>query len=79
MITPASKLMRKLAGNGATIFNDKLVDGRRSYKVWGWKEADYEAAAHEMSCIGVSACVVVSHRYSPRAGKWYMQPRLYVD
>jgi hypothetical protein len=32
-------------GVGSKIFNDRLVDGRRSLKVWGWTYAQYLQAA----------------------------------
>ena len=44
MISESTKIMRQLAGKNATLFNDKLADGRRSYKVWGWNYLDYEKA-----------------------------------
>lgn len=33
------------AGRGwGGMFNDKLADGRRSLKVWGWDDSDYRKA-----------------------------------
>ena len=32
------------AGRGWGMFNDKMADGRRSLKVWGWDDSDYRKA-----------------------------------
>jgi hypothetical protein len=37
----AASAIRTLTGNGSVIFNDRLVDGKRSLKVWGWTYAEY--------------------------------------
>jgi hypothetical protein len=65
MITQTFKVasaIRTISGRGSTIFNDKLVDGRRSLKVWGWMYAEYAQAAdilrqqgHEVSMVQVPA------------------------
>ena len=51
----ASKIIRAvdtLRKNGdSTIFNDKIVYGR-SYKVWGWANADYDAAHTALEAAG---------------------------
>lgn len=31
-----------MTNRGRHVFNDKLIDGRRSVKVWGWEHPDYE-------------------------------------
>lgn len=41
-VTETTRIARKLAGRRTTIFNDKLADGRRSLKVWGWDRFNYE-------------------------------------
>lgn len=58
MATETTRIARELAGPRATIFNDKMVDGRRSLKVWGWKPHDYrecqrllEAAGHKVELV----------------------------
>lgn len=65
MITQTFKVasaIRTLTGKGSVIFNDKLVDGRRSLKVWGWIYAEYAEAAdilrkqgHEVTMVQVPA------------------------
>ena len=47
MASTISKVCRELinqTGEGTIIFNDKMRDGRRSVKVWGWKEPMYQQA-----------------------------------
>jgi len=65
MITQTFKVasaIRTITGKGSVIFNDKLVDGRRSLKVWGWMYAEYAEAAdilrqhgHEVTMVQVPA------------------------
>lgn len=40
MKTKTIQAVRKV-GNANVVFNDKLVGGRRSLKVWGWNESQY--------------------------------------
>ena len=42
------------------IFNDKLKSGKRSLKVWGWTEKDYESCANLLRTMG---CKVEVKRY----------------
>lgn len=77
-ITQTTRIARELAGPRATIFNDRMVDGRRSLKVWGWKLHDYrecqrllEAAGHKVEMIERNA----PQTYFRAAGK---QIRLHV-
>ena len=57
-------ILRKLAGKDATIFNDKLKNGTRSYKVEFfdcnkyWTDTDYLKAAAELQAEGFNAKVV---------------------
>lgn len=44
-------------GHGTTIFNDRLVDGRRSLKVWGWSLGDYYLAKSGLESLGCSVKV----------------------
>lgn len=60
----ATGILRKLAGKDATIFNDKLKNGTRSYKVEFfdinkyWTDTDYLKAADELQAAGFDAKVV---------------------
>lgn len=40
----AAQAVIKETGRGTKIFNDRLADGTRSLKVWGWTEGDYALA-----------------------------------
>lgn len=42
--TLTRKIIKPLLNDSHTVFNDKLADGRRSLKVWGWSEATYDKA-----------------------------------
>lgn len=63
MVSKSTQIMRQLAGKNATIFNDKLADGRRSYKVWGWNYLDYEKAWAYLSQAGFKSEVVYARAY----------------
>jgi hypothetical protein len=58
----AVKVIRALAAqSGVTpdrIFNDRLVDGSRSVKVWGWTHKDYVAALGVLRAAGFRGRVV---------------------
>ncbi len=45
LTTQAANRIINQTGIGHTIFNDKLVDGTRSLKVYGWTETQYLMAA----------------------------------
>jgi hypothetical protein len=47
-----------LTGRGHAVFNDRLADGRRSLKVWGWTEQDYHEAHALLTRAGCRATVV---------------------
>lgn len=78
MILESTKIIRKLAGPRAVIFNDKLVDGTRSYKVWRWGLADYNNALQVLKSSGFSAKLVLFEGYSQHGGRKYIQPRIHV-
>ena len=78
MILESSKIIRKLAGPMSTIFNDRLVDGTRSYKVWGWDLPDYNVALQALKSSGFSAKLVLFQGYSERKQRRYVQARLHV-
>jgi hypothetical protein len=63
MVSKSTQIIRKLAGDKATIFNDKLADGRRSYKVWGWDYLDYEKAWAYLVQGGIKSEVVYARAY----------------
>lgn len=65
-------------GRGHHIFNDRLLNGRRSLKVWGWARPDYEEARLRLEGLGCQVDLVEFGRYSPQAGGRYRQLRLHV-
>ena len=79
MIAQSSKIMRELAGKGATMFNDKLVNGSRSYKVWGWTLRDYDKAWARLLQAGIKSEVVYARAYYDIRGARVVQTiRLHV-
>ncbi len=46
------------SGRGHTVFNDKLTNGERSVKVWGWTGADYAEAASMLREAGCTVKIV---------------------
>lgn len=78
MVLESTKLIRKLAGPNLVIFNDRLIDGTRSYKVWGWGESDYEHAVLALKDAGFDAELITYNGYSARSNRYYFQPRIYV-
>lgn len=83
MITTTTKVAKKIikTGKGRNIFNDKLVDGRRSLKVWGWDTTEYLKAKRKLEKKGcVVEVVSVKHRHNRYGGiGGYVQTRLHVD
>lgn len=74
MITTTTKVAKKIiekTGKGRTIFNDKLVDGRRSLKVWGWGESEYLKAKKKLEKKG---CVVRVITIKRRVPAWSLKP-----
>ena len=60
-ITKTTSLARKHikhTGRGGHLFNDKLADGRRSLKVWGWGEQDYQAFQQVLQAEGLTSTIV---------------------
>ena len=59
--SPAVKYVRlvarKLKGRTASVFNDRLRDGTRSVKVWGWSKANYEDVAIDLRTMGYTVAV----------------------
>jgi hypothetical protein len=64
---------------GHVIFNDRLKDGTRSLKVWGWKEQDYVAAKKLLELFDCKVEMIVEDKYSPRGGCHYTMRRLHVQ
>ena len=78
-ITLTNKVARVVmatTGKGTCIFNDKLVDGTRSLKVWGWTRGEYFQAKQLLEQAGCEAEIVefVAHRW----GGMKKQIRLHV-
>ena len=67
-----------MTGRGFCVFNDKLKDGTRSLKVWGWTDKDYEMARELLTRAGCQVQVVEFEAYSARKGGRYTQRRLHV-
>lgn len=62
MITKTRQVVNAIGKAGA-VFNDKLSDGRRSLKVWGWTYDDYVLAASKLREMGCTVKIVaVQHR-----------------
>ena len=78
-VTETTRTARKLikqSGSGSCLFNDRLADGRRSLKVWGWKPDMYEFCKKELERAGHEVELV-----SFPVTKWnrtVMQHRLHV-
>lgn len=71
----ASLLMSE--GRGTVMFNDRLVDGRRSLKVWGWNQVDYLKAK---SILEQQGCTVeiIKTRCFQTGNRRYKNTRLHV-
>lgn len=66
-------------GRGWMIFNDRLADGTRSLKVWGWQDTDYKTAKAMLELWGCKATLVEKVKYDPRGGRNYTMRRLHVQ
>ena len=75
--TRAMQYVRALAGKDIGIYNDKIKNGR-SFKVWGWTEADYKDAKAAMELAGFTVKVRTSKQWGARGGRHYMVTRLIV-
>lgn len=73
-----TRQVANLIGKGHMIFNDKLADGTRSLKVWGWKEAEYELAKKMLEMAGCQVKFIKANKYSQRGGNYTMR-RLHVQ
>lgn len=77
-VTKTTEIARALAGSGATIFNDKLVDGRRSLKVWRWSKADYERCKKALEDEGLRVEMVSRNVGATWCRPAHVQIRLHV-
>lgn len=74
-----SAVMKIVRGvKAGTYFNDKLKSGVRSIKVWGWKEADYDAAVVALFAAGYTVRKVQFRKWSNRMNEHYTQTRLHI-
>lgn len=73
-----ARVLSASLGRGHTIFNDRLVDGTRSLKVWGWRKEDYEQAQRMLDLWGCTVRLVQRVKYSARGGRDYTMTRLHV-
>lgn len=62
----------------AGVFIDKLKDGRKSLKVWGWTAAQYMQAVDFLLDRGCKVHVVKTHSFSARGGRFEGHLRLHV-
>jgi hypothetical protein len=74
-IVNAVKLIRQ---RGSVVFNDKLKDGRRSVKVWGWSSEDYEYCAETLRHAGLTVKVKSFNQMRSYNSTGYTQYRLIV-
>jgi hypothetical protein len=62
-----AETVKAMTKRGTVIFNDKLCDGTRSLKVWGWTEMEYGRAQAMLSEAGCQVELVrFTKRYSNR-------------
>ena len=81
-VTRTTQLARqhmKKVGKGNMLFNDRLVDGRRSLKVWGWGLPQYESFQRLLKTEGLNSEIISKQRCSPWAKPGDLQHRIHVD
>lgn len=71
--TTIARAVIAITGRGIKVFNDPLVDGRRSLKVWGWQEEDYNLANNLLTSAGCKVTKVKTHK-----SQWKGRTRLHV-
>ena len=76
--TAVAKMVMVAQGRGTVIFNDKLADGTRSLKVWGWTDKEYKEAQKLLKLYGCEVKMVQHHGWSNRGARFYTQTRLHV-
>lgn len=58
---PPARILRSLmvvTGTGTRLFSDKLKNGHRSFKIWGWQGKQYFEAAKIMRHHGYSTVLL---------------------
>ena len=75
----ASAIIRKLAGKRTMIWNDRLRDGRRSFKVWGWGDLAVRAAVTELRLAGFRADYKTHAFKRGPHGSSYIVRRIWVE
>ena len=81
-VTETRRLARqhiKHTGRGSTIFNDRLADGRRSLKVWGWSLANYESFQQVLKGAGFNSEIVCFPKRTFWSNTTKLQYRIHVD
>lgn len=73
-----AKMVVLAQGRGHMIFNDRLADGTRSLKVWGWTLNEYTEAKKLLELYGCKVTMVQKERYINRLGQRRMVTRLHV-
>ena len=58
LTTKVAQVVKATTGRGTVIFNDKLEDGTRSLKVWGWDRGQYFQAKQLLEQAGCEAELV---------------------
>ena len=74
-----ARLLSNATGRGHMIYNDRLADGTRSLKVWGWTGKDYATAQELLQGMGCRVDMVQAERYDTRGGLWRTVTRLHVQ
>lgn len=72
-VTETRRLARrhmKTVNRGNHIFNDKLTDGRRSLKVWGWTLPEYESFQQVLKGAGLRSEIVERPRLRTQPVKY---------
>ncbi len=72
------KIVRKVVGNDAVLFNDKLKNGSRSIKGWGLREADYDAVQAALEAAGFTVSKTRHTYFEQRLAMTVTTTRLHV-
>jgi ASC-1-like (ASCH) protein len=78
-ITKTHKVAKAIRVGQNIIFNEKLADGRRSLKVYGWKTKEYDLAKRLLESMGCDVKMVKSRKFDPHACRVVNNIRLYVS
>jgi len=62
--TKTRTVIDELLTKGQFVFNDRLRDGRRSLKVWGWDNDTYTRAKDMLEAAGCKCVIVKTPRKS---------------